>query len=360
MQKSSIVIILSPGAIGDAERYAESLVNGLQGKEHTVTVLVSHHYTYYLSLKTLFPGSVYYIGNNLLEIFCKRSGIEHIDVNSTIISNGYHSLFVTILLRLRLFPSSARKHIDIKHGWVNNTLTGRIMTATDKTLSIFCSTIVTVNKNMLDSMKCFLVRPVYIETGIKIPSAPIGQSHVKGSLNAVRLGMVGRIEQEKRFDLGIEISNKLSERFPIELHIIGTGSCEKYLKQMKINRNLTVNFYGYLPKDNIPYCNIDILLITSTTEGSPLVALEALSNGKFVISTDVGNMLDLLSDGRGTVIPQVKSETRNELIIAFVESIEKYINFSQHRKFMVSQNAREYISLKHSLDCMINKYKKIL
>jgi hypothetical protein len=45
------------------------------------------------------------------------------------------------------------------------------------------------------------------------------------------------------------------------------------------------------------YSGIDVLLITSVNEGTPLTALEAMSCGRPVVATSVGDMPALLSDG---------------------------------------------------------------
>ncbi len=51
------------------------------------------------------------------------------------------------------------------------------------------------------------------------------------------------------------------------------------------------------------YCDFDILMFSSTTEGLPTVALEAISSGIPVIGTDTGIMSDIANSGAGIILP---------------------------------------------------------
>ena len=56
----------------------------------------------------------------------------------------------------------------------------------------------------------------------------------------------------------------------------------------------TVIFLGNRKDDDIFYAGLDIVALTSFNEGTPLSLIEAMANGKPVISTAVGGVTDLL------------------------------------------------------------------
>lgn len=353
MQKNNIVFIISPGAIGGAERYTEDLVNGLQKKGYAVQILISHNTKYAKEISVKFPLVTHFIGNNLWKIFLNKSGIKYINKNSTIISNGYHSLFLSLLLRIWM-PFKDIKHIDIKHGWVKNNRFQKILTSLDKVFSIFCNIIVVVNSEMILELKICAPKVIHIKTGIK---QPINEIEIISEQEQIRLGMVGRIEPEKRFDLGLQVANKVAEKYPTELHIIGDGSLKNELIKNKYHKNLKQIFYGHVDREQVPYNNFDILLITSITEGSPLVALESMFLGKYIIATNVGNLTELLSNKRGALIQDSNTE---KLINKMSEAVISYNKLDINQKIKIADYIQQYVNQNHSIDSMINDYMKIL
>lgn len=125
----------------------------------------------------------------------------------------------------------------------------------------------------------------YISNGINIP-----QSYtLKNFSEPLQVIFVGRCTIEKRVHLiGLIAENIYQTNPEISVSIIGdtensiSDSIEKYC-----------NLKGKITNEkelNLIYQNADILLITSDTEGFPLVAMEAMANGCIVIATPVGDL----------------------------------------------------------------------
>lgn len=353
MPKNKIIFIVSPSSIGGAERYIEDLARGLKNRNYDVQIFVSHNKKYAEELTLKFPNAAHYIGDNLWEIFCRRLGLEYIEKNSIIISSGYHSLFVSLLLRIWI-PFKKIKHIDIKHGWVNNDRYQRVITDVDKLLSIFCTYIVVVKLEMKSRLNMVAPKVVYIKTGIQ---SLIYQRKLPEKQEKIRLGLVGRIESEKRFTLGLQIANKIAEKYPTEIHIVGDGSLKDGLLKTECNKNVNRRFYGYVAREKVPYINFDILLITSITEGSPLIALEAMFLGKYIIATNVGNLAEILANGRGSIIQE---RNLNQLIYEISEKVIWYYELSTDKKVWIADKAGLYANKNHSLDMMVDDYIKLL
>lgn len=353
MQKNKIIFIVSPVAVGGAERYVENLATGLLKEGYDIKILVSHNKDYASEVAYKFPIVTHYVGDNLWKIFCKQSGLEYIAKNSTIISNGYHSLFVSLLLRIWI-PFKKVRHIDIKHGWVNNNRFQKIITSIDKLLSIFCTYVIVVNSGMKSKLNMIASKVVYIRTGIQ---SLIHEQEIPVTQDVIRLGLVGRIEPEKRFAIGLQVANKVAEKYPTEIHIVGDGSLKDNLINIGCHKNLTRIFYGHTSRDKVPYNHFDILLITSITEGSPLVVLESMFLGKYVIATDVGNLSEILGQERGSVIQEYEIE---KIVNKICTSIIYYHELNMDMKKQISNRVKLYTQQNHTLDIMVNNYIKLI
>lgn len=88
---------------------------------------------------------------------------------------------------------------------------------------------------------------------------------------------VGRLVPLKQYD---QFVNLASMNVNLPFKIVGEGSEEDYLQKLVVNSGISnIEFLGFNSSWYSEYANNAILVITSRTEGFPLVALEALANG---------------------------------------------------------------------------------
>ncbi len=113
---------------------------------------------------------------------------------------------------------------------------------------------------------------------------------------------VGRLERVKRVDFLLEAFAHIAHRMPeAHLLIVGRGSDEGRVRSLHAERGIPrVHFLGEHPPMAIPevLSLADVLALCSESEGSPAVVREALACGVPVISTDVGDVRDVLRDAR--------------------------------------------------------------
>jgi glycosyltransferase involved in cell wall biosynthesis len=90
-----------------------------------------------------------------------------------------------------------------------------------------------------------------------------------------------------------------------------------------------VHFMG--PRPDVPklLAEVDVLVVTSTSEGCPNVVLEALASGTCVVSSDVGDVARMLADTAGEVVD------RDETAL-FVEAIQRLIDRGRPRSTAAS------------------------
>lgn len=121
----------------------------------------------------------------------------------------------------------------------------------------------------------------------------------KGS--TFRLLGVGRLVPEKRFDRFLEVVARIVKRCPdpIRAGIVGDGPLRSQLESRALELGLgseVLSFHGNL-SNIVPLLHqSDCLLLTSATEGTPNVILEAMSCGLPVVATDVGGVSAILID----------------------------------------------------------------
>jgi len=131
------------------------------------------------------------------------------------------------------------------------------------------------------------------------------------SESQIAIGIIGRLAPIKNHDLFIESiaflkENKVSN---IKAFVIGDGETKQKIKDTCIKNNVS---YSENPKDevdviftswitNIDFAlhGLDIVALTSLNEGTPVSIIEAQAAGKFVISTNVGGIKDVLHPNCG-------------------------------------------------------------
>lgn len=126
--------------------------------------------------------------------------------------------------------------------------------------------------------------------------------------NKFTICMVGRLNQQKRYDRAIEAVSMLkADNYDFELWILGSGELETDLRKKVQDRNLTnvVSFKGFI-KPVYPYLKVaDLLLNTSESEGYPLTICEALCLGRLVVATNITGANEIISaSGAGILVDE--------------------------------------------------------
>ncbi|KMQ52620.1 glycosyl transferase family 1 [Chitinispirillum alkaliphilum] len=134
-----------------------------------------------------------------------------------------------------------------------------------------------------------------------------------------RIGFIGRLSDEKSIDILLEAMSIVGEYEPeAKLTVVGTGPLEESLKRYaeKIGVDKRVNFAGYRSNVFEALKEIDIFVLSSRTEGCPIVILEAMAAGVPVVATRVGGNPELVEDGRtGFLVPHSDPAAMAEAIL---------------------------------------------
>lgn len=121
-------------------------------------------------------------------------------------------------------------------------------------------------------------------------------SERKKSGEKIHVGVIGRLHQQKGFDLLIEAWRELSPT-NAQLSIAGDGPEKNNLENQIIEAKLqdTINLLGDLNHVNAFYEGLNLLVIPSRWEGLGIVALEAGAKGVPILASDADGLKDILN-----------------------------------------------------------------
>lgn len=149
-----------------------------------------------------------------------------------------------------------------------------------------------------------------------------------GLNGSVRLvGIVGRIFPIKNHRLFLEAAAQVAAQEPAtHFVIVGDGllraEMEHYARALGIaDRVIFTGWRRDLPRI---YADLDVLVVSSDNEGTPVSAIEAMASGCPVVATRVGGLPDLITEGEtGYLVPPRDAEKLALAIIEVLQSPEK-------------------------------------
>jgi glycosyltransferase involved in cell wall biosynthesis len=133
------------------------------------------------------------------------------------------------------------------------------------------------------------------------------------------IGIIGRLVPIKDHDLFLTAAQQVREQIPqARFLIIGDGERRADLEASAIGAGLAdvVVFTGW--RSDLPtiYADLDVVVISSLNEGTPVSLIEAMSAGVPVVSTAVGGVPDVLQQGLlGSLTPSGDAEALAEGIV---------------------------------------------
>lgn len=122
---------------------------------------------------------------------------------------------------------------------------------------------------------------------------------IKANGEDIAVGVVGRLTEIKNLELFLKVAAlaiRDSSGASIRFVIAGDGHLRKRLedKAEALGISDSVIFLGNRSDIEAVYAGLDIVALTSLNEGTPLSLIEAMANGRPVIATKVGGVVDLL------------------------------------------------------------------
>jgi len=137
------------------------------------------------------------------------------------------------------------------------------------------------------------------------------------------VSIVGRLTKIKNHDLFLETAKRvLASRPDTDFVIVGGGERDAELKALASKLGIAghVHFLGFRSDTAFLYSALDLAVITSDNEGTPVTLIEAGAAGLPVVSTDVGAVRTVVRDGEtGFVVPPGDAGTLADRIIRLLD-----------------------------------------
>jgi glycosyltransferase involved in cell wall biosynthesis len=148
-----------------------------------------------------------------------------------------------------------------------------------------------------------IVPNAVVSTSERHGSAPLPAELRKRPL----VGVVARLQPEKGVANFLKGVTRVAPHFP-EAHFVvaGDGPLRQELVALAEDLNLSkrVHFLGFQSDASALMRSLDVLVVPSLTEGSPLVTLEAMTAGVPVVASAVGGIPDQIRhDKEGLLVP---------------------------------------------------------
>lgn len=197
--------------------------------------------------------------------------------------------------------------------------------------------------------KGWQVLPNFIDDDAGAASPVAAPVAVQCSGDPLRLLFVGRIAVEKQPQLWLDTLAALAAKgVAAALTIVGDGPLEGWLRAEAEARGLgdRLTFAGR--QDHVtPYLHdADVLLLTSSFEGCPLVVLEAMALGLPVVSTNAGGVYELFGEYcRDFVVEEASGEALAALIVAQDRPVLSAFLLARARHYAAAATLEQWAAL---------------
>lgn len=118
------------------------------------------------------------------------------------------------------------------------------------------------------------------------------------------VGWVGRLSAEKGPDIFVDAIDLLARPLP-GVSIVGGGVDEQVLRERSIRLGVAehVRWHGIVREAGTLLSAFDVFVLSSRTEGIPIVLLEAAAAGTPIVTTRVGGVPSMFSEDEAILVP---------------------------------------------------------
>ncbi|MBL7912079.1 MAG: glycosyltransferase [Bacteroidia bacterium] len=184
------------------------------------------------------------------------------------------------------------------------------------------------------------------------------------------IGIIGRLAPIKNHFLFIDAIAHVAKNSDkkINAFIIGDGETKEELIKYTESKGLTwsekaeyrqqITFTSWIKEIDIALAGLDIVCLTSKNEGTPVSLIEAQAAGKFIVTTNVGGVKDILNPKCGLLSEADDRETYKKNLLEAVTNFSE-ISKNAHTASEEVINEFSYSRLCREMDELYRKLLKV-
>jgi glycosyltransferase involved in cell wall biosynthesis len=230
-----------------------------------------------------------------------------------------------------------------------------------KSLSVWGDRIIAVSEDGKKHLNKYfeqkISKIIIINNGIKVPVSDY-LNYSKNSCkkkNHYIIGCIARLSPEKNHKILLKAMKIILKRHSnTKLFLIGDGELANEISELSVSLKIdnNIEFLGEIQKIESLLLEIDLVVLPSLTEGMPLSILEALSFGKPVVATSVGDIPKIIINNEtGLLVPSNSSKLLANAI--------EYMIDNRNAAFRMGRKGRDLVKSKFSLDKMTEDIEKV-
>jgi len=169
------------------------------------------------------------------------------------------------------------------------------------------------------------------------------------------VGISGGLKPVKNHKLFLKAAAEVSKKIPdVKFVITGEGSEKEKLKILssKLGLNDKIVFTGFVDDIYSVMAAFDIFILTSFSEGQPVIILEAMALGKPVIATAVGGVPELIKNGENGIL--VPSDDVRSLSVSIIDLLQ-----NEHKRKKIALAGRKMVEDNYNIKQMVNQLERL-
>lgn len=309
-----ILHIHAPGRMGGAERVLQLLAAAQQRAGHDVTVAVVLDHE---DAGDGFCGPIEAVGVRTmrLQVPARRYDLDHAHVTAlcrqlrpaVVHSHGYRADVVGARAARQLgIPVVSTAHGFTGGGWKNRLyqfIQCRSLRRADGVVAVSRPLAAELVRRGVPGDRIHVIPNAYPDGATRLePTVARERLGVQPAMT--HLGWVGRVTPDKGLDVLLDALSRLDD-LQLTLSVIGDGGERPRLEGRAAVATAAgrVRWHGSVPDAGALFPAFDLFVLSSRTEGTPMVLFEAMAAEVPIVATAVGGVPDVVSDREAVLVP---------------------------------------------------------